>query len=69
MERRKKIIIDVDTGTDDAQALIMALSQSDAIEVIAVTCVSGNTTVDNACINTLRVLRACNTLDVSVICK
>ena len=65
MESRKKMIIDIDTGVDDAQALIMALSRSDSIDIIAVTCVAGNTSLDNVYNNTLRVLQICNRLDVS----
>jgi purine nucleosidase len=52
----KKIIMDVDTGLDDAVAIIMAL-QSEEIEIIGITTVSGNVTARAATINTLRILR------------
>ena len=64
MDDKRKIIIDCDAGTDDASAIIMALAHQN-IEVIAITCVFGNTEVDNVVKNVLRVLKLCNRLDVS----
>ncbi|XP_053397601.1 uncharacterized protein LOC123552077 isoform X2 [Mercenaria mercenaria] len=61
----EKYIIDVDTGVDDAQAIMLALSRPD-IDVIAITCVSGNVSVDQVCLNTLKVLTVCGRLDVPV---
>ncbi|MEO8463505.1 MAG: nucleoside hydrolase, partial [Chloroflexota bacterium] len=49
-----KVILDVDTGTDDAVALMVAALSPD-IELIGATTVNGNTTVDNCTENTLRV--------------
>ena len=49
------VVLDVDTGVDDALALILAL-RSPELEVRAVTTVAGNTTVANATANTLLVL-------------
>lgn len=43
-----KIIIDTDCGVDDAFALIFGI---ETYEVIAITCVSGNTHIDNVCQN------------------
>ena len=60
----EKVILDVDTGIDDAQAIMLAVSLPN-IEVLAITCVHGNVDVHTACINTLKVLRVCNRLDVS----
>jgi inosine-uridine nucleoside N-ribohydrolase len=48
--------MDVDTGLDDAVAIIMAL-QSPEIEIIGITTVSGNVTARTAALNTLRILR------------
>ncbi|KAL3856548.1 hypothetical protein ACJMK2_011286 [Sinanodonta woodiana] len=62
---KRKFLIDVDTGVDDAQALMLALSIPD-IEVIGITCVSGNVDVDQVCRNTLKVLSVCNRLDIPV---
>ena len=59
----EKYIIDVDTGVDDAQALMLALSRPE-IDVVAITCVAGNVGVDQVCLNTLKVLSICDRLDV-----
>jgi inosine-uridine nucleoside N-ribohydrolase len=48
--------MDVDTGVDDAIAIIMAL-QSPEIEIIGITTVSGNVTARTAALNTLGILR------------
>jgi inosine-uridine nucleoside N-ribohydrolase len=49
-----KVILDVDTGTDDAVALMTAALSPD-LELVGATTVNGNTTVDNTTENTLRV--------------
>uniref|UniRef100_A0A8C6PH92 Si:dkey-4e7.3 n=3 Tax=Nothobranchius TaxID=28779 RepID=A0A8C6PH92_NOTFU len=61
----KKLLVDVDSGVDDAQAIMLALGAPD-VTVLGVTCVHGNTTVENVCRNTLRVLKACNQLEIPV---
>lgn len=48
----KNIIIDTDTGSDDAVALVMAL-RDPSVKVIAVTTVAGNVEVDQATTNAL----------------
>lgn len=58
-----KYIIDVDTGVDDAQALMLVLSRSD-IEVLAITCVAGNVGIEQVCLNTLKVLAVCDRTEV-----
>ncbi|VDI65702.1 uridine nucleosidase [Mytilus galloprovincialis] len=60
-----KMIIDVDTGVDDASAIMLALSRPE-VEVVAITCVNGNVAIDDVCRNTLRVLKVCNRLDIPV---
>lgn len=60
---KQKIIIDCDTGVDDAQAIMMALSRPD-IDVIGITCVNGNVDIENVCRNTLRVLKIYDSLHV-----
>jgi inosine-uridine nucleoside N-ribohydrolase len=55
IQPRKKVIIDCDTGTDDAQALLVAL-KSPLLEVIGITTVSGNVDVEQVTSNTLKVL-------------
>ena len=49
-----KVILDVDTGTDDAVALMVAALSPD-LELIGATTVNGNTAVHNCTENTLRV--------------
>ncbi|CAL8266551.1 unnamed protein product [Lota lota] len=61
----KKLLIDVDCGVDDAQAIMIALVAPN-VEVLGITCVHGNTNVENVCKNTLRVLKACHKLEIPV---
>lgn len=61
---KKKLIIDVDTGVDDAMAIMVALANPD-VEILGITCCHGNTPLENVLKNTLRVLKVCNRLDVS----
>lgn len=62
------VIFDEDMGTDDAWALIMLLKaeRTHKIKVLAITCVAGNTTVQNVAINTMRVLQLLNRSDVRI---
>ncbi|XP_060909321.1 inosine-uridine preferring nucleoside hydrolase [Labrus mixtus] len=62
---KKKVLADVDCGTDDAQAIMLALAAPN-VELLGVTCVHGNTAVENVCKNTLRVLQVCNKLEIPV---
>ena len=48
-----KLILDVDTGTDDAVALMVAALSSD-LELVGATTVNGNTTIEHTTENTLR---------------
>ena len=52
---RKKLILDVDTGTDDAVAVMLAALHP-ALELVACTTVNGNVEVHHCTDNTLRVL-------------
>ncbi|XP_031150125.1 inosine-uridine preferring nucleoside hydrolase isoform X2 [Sander lucioperca] len=61
----KKLLVDVDCGVDDAQAIMLALAAPN-VELLGITCVHGNITVENVCKNTLRVLQACNKLEIPV---
>ncbi|KAG8004511.1 Inosine-uridine preferring nucleoside hydrolase [Nibea albiflora] len=62
---KKKLILDLDTGVDDAQAIMVALATPD-VEVLGITCCHGNTPLENVLKNTLRVLKVCNRLDIPV---
>lgn len=61
----RKVILDVDTGTDDAIAIMLAARHPD-LELVACTTVNGNTSVDNCTDNTLRVLSLLGATDVPV---
>ena len=50
-----RVLIDVDTGIDDALALLYAIAHPD-LEVAAVTCVSGNVALSQVVTNTCSVL-------------
>ena len=60
-----RVILDVDTGTDDAVALMIAALSPD-LELVGATTVNGNTTVDNTTENTLRVFDWIGMPDVPV---
>jgi inosine-uridine nucleoside N-ribohydrolase len=51
------ILLDVDTGIDDALAILYALRHPD-LDVLAISCVSGNAGVEQVVTNTLKVLDA-----------
>ena len=59
------VILDVDTGIDDALAILLACA-SPQVELLAVTCVSGNVAADQVCRNTLAVLDLAGRADVEV---
>lgn len=59
------VILDVDTGVDDALALLLAVRHSD-IDLRAVTCVVGNTGVDQVVANTQYVLDAAGAAPIPV---
>ena len=51
----RKVLIDCDTGMDDAVALLLAL-RSIEMEVVGITCVNGNVSLDHVTENTLKVV-------------
>lgn len=59
------VIMDVDTGIDDALALLFAAAHP-GIEVLGVTCVAGNAGLEQVVENTLRVLHLADASDVPV---
>ncbi|MFI3256921.1 MAG: nucleoside hydrolase [Spirochaetales bacterium] len=52
----KHIIIDCDPGHDDAVAIFLALAHADILNILAVTTVCGNNTVENVTKNAQKVL-------------
>ncbi|XP_042619337.1 probable uridine nucleosidase 1 [Cyprinus carpio] len=61
----KKLFVDVDCGVDDAQAIMMAFAVPD-VQILGISCVQGNTSVENVCKNVLRVLKVCKHLEIPV---
>ncbi|XP_072293831.1 inosine-uridine preferring nucleoside hydrolase-like isoform X2 [Eucyclogobius newberryi] len=61
----KKLWVDLDTGVDDAQALMLALADPN-VEILGISCVHGNTPLENVLENTLRVLKVCERLNIPV---
>ena len=62
---RTSVILDVDTGIDDAFALLFA-ARHPKINLLGVTCVDGNTNVDQVIVNTLKVLDAAGAGEIPV---
>jgi pyrimidine-specific ribonucleoside hydrolase len=62
---RVPVVLDVDTGVDDACAILLAALHP-SLDLRAVTCVAGNVGVDQVVRNTLRVLAAAGRSDVPV---
>ncbi|HST83415.1 MAG TPA: nucleoside hydrolase [Kineosporiaceae bacterium] len=59
------MILDVDTGVDDALALLLAVSHPQ-VELLGVTCVDGNAPLTDVVRNTLSVLSTAGAADVPV---
>ncbi|XP_029176926.1 uncharacterized protein LOC114945014 isoform X2 [Nylanderia fulva] len=64
----ENIIVDCDAGLDDALALIILLAghKDSKIKVKAVTCVNGNTNVNNVVKNVFRTLDVCDCQEIPV---
>jgi inosine-uridine nucleoside N-ribohydrolase len=63
---RQPVLLDVDTGVDDALAIALAL-RSPELEVVGITTVSGNVPVEQATANTLLVLERLGASAVPVV--
>ena len=66
MPPHRKLLVDCDTGSDDAIALLMAFHHDD-VDVIGITAVNGNAPVDDCTRNILQVLRIVNKPEVKYI--
>jgi purine nucleosidase len=62
---RVRVILDVDTGIDDAMALLYAAA-SEEVDLVGVTCVAGNIDARQVAVNTLAVLELAGRGDVEV---
>jgi len=65
MTERVPLLLDVDTGIDDALALLYACASPEA-ELVAVTCIGGNVDARQVAANTLAVLELAGRSDVPV---
>jgi inosine-uridine nucleoside N-ribohydrolase len=59
------VLLDVDTGIDDAQAILLAL-RSPELDIEGITTVCGNIDVNQASMNTLKILDLANITDLPV---
>lgn len=66
MAKERKIIMDCDPGHDDAIALILAGAKTSPLDILAVTTVAGNQSVDKNTNNALNVLDIINRGDIPV---
>nr|XP_033804527.1 LOW QUALITY PROTEIN: inosine-uridine preferring nucleoside hydrolase-like [Geotrypetes seraphini] len=62
---KKLLLVDVDCGVDDAQAIMMALA-SPNVEILGITCCFGNASIENVCRNVLRILSVCDRTEIPV---
>jgi pyrimidine-specific ribonucleoside hydrolase len=63
---RLPVILDVDTGKDDALALLLAL-RSPRLHVLGITCVAGNHRLEQVVINTLKTLDVAGAPEIPVV--
>ncbi|CAB0045315.1 unnamed protein product [Trichogramma brassicae] len=70
-KERPKVVVDCDAGSDDvfALAMLIAAHKLENIELLAITCVDGNTSVDNVVKNVFRTLHICDASNVLVFSK
>ena len=61
----KKIIIDCDPGHDDAVAIMLAAASSE-LEILGITCVGGNTTLENTKLNALKICTLIDRTDIKI---
>ena len=62
---KKKIILDCDPGHDDAVAIMLAAANN-KIEILGITCVAGNATLDNTKLNSLKVCSLIGRTDINI---
>lgn len=61
----QEVVLDVDTGVDDALAIALAVSHPE-LNVRCITCVSGNVSVEQVMLNTLKTLDVMGVPDIPV---
>lgn len=63
---KQPLIIDCDTGTDDAIAIVCALQNRDLFDIKAITTVAGNVTLAKTSTNTLNLIDMLNHNDIEI---
>jgi purine nucleosidase len=63
---KKKVILDVDTGVDDALGIMLAV-RSGQFDLHGITTVNGNVSLEQATVNTCKILQLLGAEDISVI--
>ncbi len=61
------MVIDADTGVDDAAAIAYLLTRSDLVNILGITAVAGNTSVENGANNALLLLQTAQRTDIPVV--
>lgn len=61
------MVIDADTGVDDAAAIAYLLTRSDLVNILGITAVAGNTSVENSASNALLLLETAQRTNVPVV--
>ena len=62
---KKKIILDCDPGHDDAVAIMLAIANNE-IDLLGITCVGGNATLENTKLNALKICSLLNREDIPI---
>lgn len=62
-----QVVIDADTGVDDAAAIAYLLSLPNQVSILGITAVAGNTSVENAANNALILLDTAQRTDIPVV--
>ncbi|WP_230198131.1 nucleoside hydrolase, partial [Megasphaera massiliensis] len=62
----KKVILDVDTGVDDALGILLAI-QSGKLDILGITTVNGNVSLEQATLNTCKVLQLAGAEHIPVV--
>ena len=62
---KKKIILDCDPGHDDAVAIMLAAANK-KIDILGITCVAGNSTLENTKLNALKICSLIDRPDISI---
>jgi purine nucleosidase len=62
-----RLIVDADIGVDDAAAIAYLLERPSKVEILGITTVAGNTTVENSANNALLLLNTAGRADIPVV--